>query len=298
MADAGVPMVAATWWGMLALLVPIILVENYILARHLGQHWKHTFSLSVVPNLFSTILGIPLSWWVFYLLEALVTFGMAPIGTTLLSPVWQLGDPGYSSMALAAFLISLPHCFFVSWVVESWIAYQTVKPRFISLSGVAREEQYSLSSIRSGMFKANIASYAFLGICCVAGLIMSPAFQPEVKHRSETVKSPPAAKQAGLVSPKETIRIEFVNPQKKHLAISVSIVKDPNTYESESHSWEIRGDANCVIGLPASAGDRIYYRMRPLGTKTMKDPMDIWSPSEEIPRTKPTNGRESYVIEL
>jgi len=297
-ADAGVPMVAVTWPGMLALLVPIILIENYILARHFGQHWKQTFSLTVVPNLFSMILGIPLSWFVFYLLEALLTFGIAPIGKTLLSPVLRPGEPEYSSMALVACLISLPHCFFVSWVVETWIAYQAVRPRFLALSDSKQEEEYPLSALWPAMFKANIASYIFLGVCCVAWLFMSPANQPKVERRPEPAKPAHAVRQAGVDSPKETIRIEFVNPQRKRLAVRVVVVTDPSTFEADSHSSEIWGDANCVIGLPVAAGDRIYYRTRPLGTRTLTDIMEDWSALEEIPREKRKSGREAYVIEL
>jgi len=61
-ADAGVPMIFLTFPSMILALIPIVLIEAGVFAWLLRIKYRQTILPSLLGNLISTIIGIPLSW--------------------------------------------------------------------------------------------------------------------------------------------------------------------------------------------------------------------------------------------
>ena len=62
LADAGVPMIFLTFPLMIILLVPIILTESFLYKRWLGLSSHDAMRSSIISNLVSTIIGVPVAW--------------------------------------------------------------------------------------------------------------------------------------------------------------------------------------------------------------------------------------------
>jgi len=63
-ADVGVPMLAVTWPGMLLALIPIVLLEAWVLNRRLRLSARRSLKFSIWANLASTVVGVPVTWGV------------------------------------------------------------------------------------------------------------------------------------------------------------------------------------------------------------------------------------------
>ena len=71
LADIGVPMIGVIWPGAWIALVPVILIEARIGRRILGTEPRRTLYAASAANLFSTLLGIPLTWLALALVEGM-----------------------------------------------------------------------------------------------------------------------------------------------------------------------------------------------------------------------------------
>jgi hypothetical protein len=81
--DIGLPMLFVTWPEMLVALIPIVFIEAWVLRASLGLPTSQTLRLSLLSNLASTVIGIPVAWVVLVLLEI-------PAGTALgLDTPWR-----------------------------------------------------------------------------------------------------------------------------------------------------------------------------------------------------------------
>jgi hypothetical protein len=69
LADAGVPMIFLTFPAMVALLVPIIALEAWLLRQWLGLDIWPAIKSSTLANIASTIIGVPGAWAVMFGLE-------------------------------------------------------------------------------------------------------------------------------------------------------------------------------------------------------------------------------------
>ncbi len=74
-ANAGLPMIYLVWPGMGLMLLPVVVLETFILRRALGTSLKRTLLIVMTANLISTALGIPLTWGVLVLLQLLTLGG-------------------------------------------------------------------------------------------------------------------------------------------------------------------------------------------------------------------------------
>ncbi len=68
-ADAGYPMILAIWPTALGLLIPVVMVEALIAQRVFKRGFLHGLKLSAAANVVSTIIGIPLTWYLLALAE-------------------------------------------------------------------------------------------------------------------------------------------------------------------------------------------------------------------------------------
>jgi len=107
------------WQANWVLLIPIVLVEGVVARRVLSLPLGRCFKISVVANLVSTAIGIPLVW-----LDALVEAVMAiPI-----APAWIRPSGGGWWVGAATLLALCVPCFFASVYVERWVARKLVAP--------------------------------------------------------------------------------------------------------------------------------------------------------------------------
>ena len=176
-ADAGVPMLFVTFPAMLLALLPIIVVEALVLARMISMRAFSAIKPVAVANVVSTIVGIPIAWYVLVLLEMLTTSGGAAYGiatpaqkflaVTLQAPWLIPYEPRTMAwMVPTASLILLVPFFFTSYWIEALIVSSMMK-------------SHPETQIRKGVFAANVASYLLLAAFNVAWLVWSVSHPPK-----------------------------------------------------------------------------------------------------------------------
>jgi hypothetical protein len=74
--DIGVPMIAVYWPPAWLAFIPVVLIEGFAGLRILRIKFGRVVVASTVANLFSTALGIPITWFALALIE-LFAFGSA-----------------------------------------------------------------------------------------------------------------------------------------------------------------------------------------------------------------------------
>jgi len=179
-ADAGVPMLLVTWPGMLLALIPIVVIEAWIMRPRLELTSGKALKIAAIANLVSTVVGIPLAWLVLVGLELLSTHGgSASFG---LSTVWQrilsvtVQAPWlipYESdlywMVPAATLALLPANFLASWGIEYAVIRMLLR---IPASSIFETERMSSPGrpVRNAVFLANLGSYMILAVLALLWL--------------------------------------------------------------------------------------------------------------------------------
>jgi hypothetical protein len=134
-ANAGVPMLVLVWPASWIAFVPIVLIEAFVARHVLALSVKECLRLSVVANLWSTLLGIPLAWLAMFVVEmgvgALIVgakIDVGAVGTALLAPfmvAWIGPEPVRWQMAAAAAALCIPFAAASIWV-EAWSARRRV----------------------------------------------------------------------------------------------------------------------------------------------------------------------------
>jgi hypothetical protein len=173
LADAAVPMISGEFFGMVLLLVPIILVESVLCKKWLRIGLAESLKANSLSNAASTLLGVPLSW----LLAFLVTPLLAKLDPSVFRGGHVHGPIGYfvASVASAAwaspvmmenrFVVPLAlvvlfvPAFFISWLVEYLIVNY--------LEGIAEdpslaENPRSRRRICAAVRNANLVSYGLI----------------------------------------------------------------------------------------------------------------------------------------
>src|SRR2546421_352437 len=150
-------MIAAYWPPAWLAFVPVVLIEALVGLRILRANFMRVVVASAVANLFSTLLGIPLTWFALALIE-LFAFGSArgfetPLqklyAVTVQSP-WLMpyGEQSPWIVPVAAAVLSIP--MYVMSVLSEYVI-----TRFFFLS-VARKKVFRWQLV------GNAFSYVFL----------------------------------------------------------------------------------------------------------------------------------------
>jgi len=164
-------MLAVTLPGMLLTLLPVILIESYVLRGAFGGT-PEAFGTVAAANLFSTLIGVPLAWFAMLMFQFAVVFGLLATGSVvawdrllpqagpkgellmlLIAPAW-LGDfekSAYRLVPAATLVLLLPYCY-ASYRSELWL-----------MNKVLRTRGAVVPSIRQLVLRANLLSYAALG---------------------------------------------------------------------------------------------------------------------------------------
>ncbi len=168
-ADIGIPMIFITFPWMLLAFVPVCILESTMLNRQLKISERRSMKISLIANLVSTLVGIPLTWILLVLLQMLTggggALGLESIPKKLLAVTWQAAwlipyESHLRWMIPSAGLVLLVPFFFASWLIE----YQIVKKMIMEI--VPRE-------VKRSVFWANLLSYSILAFIVIIFLLRS-----------------------------------------------------------------------------------------------------------------------------
>lgn len=134
-ANIGIPMIVVVMPVMVLSLIPIIAVEAYAHARALGLAGRRAARVAILTNLLSTFLGIPVSWALLLVMQA-VLGGGSPFGleslrgkvlsVTLQAPMLIPYDDARWLLPTAGLVLMVPF-FFASWWTEYWLARRLLR---------------------------------------------------------------------------------------------------------------------------------------------------------------------------
>ncbi len=165
--NVGIPVIALTYPGFAVLLLPIIITEYFIIKSIINIEKKPILVSTVVSNLASTLIGVPLAWAVLLILEMITTGGAAIqseglmyfVGSIALQSAWML-PPDYYWMLPAAIIVNLIPAFFLSKYSEYIITKKMIKT-------------VEKNQIKKAVFKANNVTYGGLFAIAVGYLIIT-----------------------------------------------------------------------------------------------------------------------------
>ena len=177
-ANVGLPMIALALPGMVASLIPIILIESWYFHRSLELPYRQALKVTGIVNLESTLIGIPMAWIVWVLIATVLSFvtyylgknfhfvlpeivGIlftVTIGTASLAPV---ESDAYWMVPAASFILLIPF-FYVSWILERSLARRYL-------------QEYAREGINRAALRANLYSYGLLGVIVLVWLMLSVA---------------------------------------------------------------------------------------------------------------------------
>lgn len=134
-ANVGIPMIVVVMPLMVVSLVPIVAVEAHAYVRALGVPGRRAARVAILTNLFSTFIGIPVSWGLLLVMQA-VLGGGSPFGletlrgkvlsVTLQAPMLIPYDDANWLLPTAGLVLMVPF-FFASWWTEYWLARRLLK---------------------------------------------------------------------------------------------------------------------------------------------------------------------------
>jgi len=159
-ANAGIPMLLIAWPVFGIALIPVVIIEWLVMKKnlsHLGL-WK-LFRVTFYSNSLSTLLGIPLAWFVMLALQFVVSGDSG--GIAWLPPPESL-FPGVTSLT---FLVLLVPFFIVSYWMEKWVTCRLLKK-------MCGDEALVTKSV----WRGNIYSYGFLALLTFICLLYEASF--------------------------------------------------------------------------------------------------------------------------
>lgn len=170
-ANAGLPMLVIVWPLFWLAFIPIVLIEYRILRKTLKTETpRRLIFITTGANLFSTVIGIPIIYFLLLLLEIfipggdgtfpyLTEFWRRVLSVTLQAP-WLIPYESefYWMIPVACAFLFIPFYFMSSWIESIIIAYYL-------------RNSYQSRDVKKAVWKANQASYAFLYIIIAGWLI-------------------------------------------------------------------------------------------------------------------------------
>jgi hypothetical protein len=187
-ADVGIPMLVITLPGMIALLLPVILIEGLFVAKRTPFPNGQVFMATTEANVLSTLLGVPLGWCASFAFQAVVVFGF--IGVSKIAPSLGEGD-GWKSPAAdvlgtvigAAWVGEGPKWTFPvaalallgpSFLASVWIERKIMRRSLLATAAGSPANGFTETQLRVVVRDANLLSYAFLVCVCLVWLVWGP----------------------------------------------------------------------------------------------------------------------------
>lgn len=157
-ANAGVPMLFLAMPAFLLSLVPIIAIETFYIKRGLELSLSKSLKTVSVSNVVSTVVGIPLTWFLLVLVQMLTggdgAYGLDSVMDKILAVTWQAPwlipyEKDLHWMIPLAGVVLLVPFFFASW----WSEYLVSKAMLKAVPS---------TSIKSKVRNANLITYCML----------------------------------------------------------------------------------------------------------------------------------------
>jgi hypothetical protein len=163
-ANAGLPMLWILWPFAIVAIVPVVLVESWVVQRGIGLSWRVSLWEMSKANVASTLVGLPLTWIALVALEMLAAHlaisakisdsyppdWVGEVGAIVLSAPWlgpfRTGGHWIVPVATATLLVPF-------FLVSAWVEVFTVRKAF----GASSNPQW-----RRVVWYANLASYGIL----------------------------------------------------------------------------------------------------------------------------------------
>ena len=159
LANIGLPMVAVylpfAWFA----LVPIIFIEALYGARCYYLSFSRALLAQAIANCFSTLIGIPITWFVIVLVQVAIVPGG-------IGPGWLGPDPGWWSIAPAVAVLTVVF-YFMSVTTEGFVVRRFFRD-------VPRQ------TIRRWIMQSNGITYLLLLALLVGGLLAPKVSEPIV----------------------------------------------------------------------------------------------------------------------
>jgi hypothetical protein len=125
--NAGLPMIVSSMMEMVIALIPIILLEAFCFHSSLKVTFWNVLKSSAVVNIFSTLIGIPVTWAFLILLRYLTNGGRPfnlksqPLLIKFLLFIWAFRGNSRRWTIYASGLVLIVPFFFASCFSEYWI---------------------------------------------------------------------------------------------------------------------------------------------------------------------------------
>lgn len=171
-ADVGIPMLPFAYPVIIVFLLPVIAIEALYIRLRLHTGWRNTVGATAKANLITLLLGFPLSWLIFFIVEMVIYLALTFSGIenhihwtlssritdfliVITSAAW-MGPIELKWAVPVAYVTLLIPSFFLSGYVES---------RLLDKRGWLKSESRSAAVV----WQANILSYVFLAVVgCLA----------------------------------------------------------------------------------------------------------------------------------
>lgn len=163
-------MIIPTMTVMIIALIPIVLLEAFCFYNFLEVSFWRAFKSALLANIFSTFIGIPVTWigWIFLIFRThrgrLLDVRSRSLFVKIVMFIWESAwihprGKRYRLLTYASGLVLIVPFFFASWFSEYWIAaYFLADPA-------------STGEINKAVRNANLLSYVLLALYGLALLI-------------------------------------------------------------------------------------------------------------------------------
>jgi hypothetical protein len=187
--NMGLPMIIPAMMLMVVALIPIVLLEAFVISKNLTIGFGTALWQSLLSNFVSTIFGIPITWFLLFMLQLISggtgAYEMETIWGKFLAVTWQspwvMPSESLSSwMVPAAMLFLLVPFFFASWYIEFLVMRDSLARSRYEIQAQSEnfiEPEYDAKmavmdgfapAIKRAVRNANIVSYTLL--CLITAL--------------------------------------------------------------------------------------------------------------------------------
>lgn len=134
LANMGVPMIGVYWPVAWLAFVPVVLIEAWWARRVLGNGWTKAIVTTSVANLVSTVIGIPLAWFIWATIQ-LRFFGTAlgldhpakSLYAVTVQAAWLVPYEEHLWWMIPAAALTLTAVFCVGSVLVEWLAMKCMQ---------------------------------------------------------------------------------------------------------------------------------------------------------------------------
>lgn len=178
LADIGVPMIGVYWPPAWLALIPVVAIEAWWARRVLRNDWKKAIATTIVANLVSTVIGIPLAWFVWSTLE-LRFFGTAlgldnpakSIYAVTVQAAWLIPYNANLWWMIPVATLVLTAVFYVASVLIEWLVMKCM------------QRQSDGPSLRRWAWQGNLLSYVVVFAFVIVFLYVPRTFLDRAADR-------------------------------------------------------------------------------------------------------------------